>query len=124
MKLILRISFLFALLLIVTGCGTIQTLTPRGQEELSNGTKYKGLNCRTIPRIYSGISLNACLIQNVTDPETPDIKSFQFSPYAEYPLCFFFDTLVLPYTIFTQLKHGSIVINVWGPERTGSDLES
>tara|TARA_R110001599_G_scaffold84623_1_gene227814 strand:- start:97 stop:366 length:270 start_codon:yes stop_codon:yes gene_type:complete len=68
--------------------------------------------CKGIPRVYSGISYNACLLYgepnaNGTLSSINGVPTFlidsAFSLVA--------DTVVLPYTIYTQVNKGNIKVN-------------
>ncbi|MGX1186651.1 uncharacterized protein YceK [Pseudomonas sp. F-14 TE3623] len=92
----------------LTGCGTINTVF-RDDMVSSNKLARWHSHCDFIPRIYSGAALNYCTLN--AEPR----RSVGFDGYPAAPLIVFdlalsgvADTVVLPYTIYLQNKHGDI----------------
>lgn len=104
----------FIILLMVfssLSCSTIKTLDPpMNHVQIS----YKGNKsyCEKIPRIYSGISYNGCLIIGEAN-STNNIDYLNGVPliFIDSALSIFADTVVLPYTIYSQSKKGNIQVN-------------
>lgn len=101
-----RLSLLLAMLAL-TACGTLRTLAPT-DDKINIGYKDKRSYCQSIPRTYSGVAHNFCMMYG-----EPDRTSFNTA--TEFPawaidtmLCAVTDTLALPYTLSRQLKDGSI----------------
>ena len=99
------------LALLCFSCATVKTIVPPFNHiEIS----YKGKDsyCKDIPRIYSGISYNACLLYG--EPSTTsNFNSFNGVPFIVIDSAFsvIADTVVLPYTIATQMNEGNIRVN-------------
>jgi uncharacterized protein YceK len=96
--------------LAVTGCGTISSVV---QEDTfaGNDLKKRQTYCDSISRIYSGVGYDFCILHA---PDLP-IKSWKGRPSAPLVLIDLAvsgvtDTLVLPYTVYQQVKHGNIEI--------------
>jgi uncharacterized protein YceK len=100
---------LFSLVLVLTGCGTMQTLAPeQGKVEISYNDKKS--YCRSIPRVYSGVSHNLC--QMYGEPSKTSYTAAGDLPVwaIDTMFCAVTDTLALPYTISRQLKDGSLKV--------------
>ena len=105
---------LIAALLIVScaACSTFKTVAPdRGRVDISS--QGYDSNCNKIPRIYSGVSYNVCLLNS-----EPNSNAIGGIGLLGVPLIFIdtmcsaiADTVILPYTIYTQVNDGSIKVN-------------
>lgn len=99
-----------ALTLILVGCGTINTVV-RGDAVAVENLKDVETNCKSIPRVYSGVSYNFCRL----DGEPAPVHTWRpktGTPGAIIDMLFsgVFDTVALPYTIYRQGQDGNIVI--------------
>jgi len=100
----------FLVLLSVTllsACGTVTTLASN-DDDISSHLKNNGTYCESLPRIYSGASYDMCLLHS-----NPDLK--KSGPGASVYLLdtaasAISDTLVLPYSIYAQLRYSSVEI--------------
>lgn len=106
-----RILCVLCLALFNYSCSTIKTLDPiYNQVEIS----YQGHKsyCKGIPRIYSGVSYNACLLYGEPNPNG-SMGSINGVPtfIIDSALSLAADTVVLPYTIYTQVNNGNIKVN-------------
>lgn len=107
-------KILIAAILIIscTACSTFKTVAPdRGRVDITS--QGYDSNCNKIPRIYSGVSYNVCLLNS--EPNSNSIGGFGL---MGVPLIFIdtvcsavADTVILPYTIYTQVSDGSIKVN-------------
>ena len=91
-----------------TGCGTVNT-TFRDDTVASNKLARWSSNCDSVPRIYSGAVFDYCTLDAVPRQST----GFGGHPSAslvllDMGLSGIADTLILPYTIYQQSKHGDI----------------
>jgi uncharacterized protein YceK len=100
------------LVLLCCSCATVKTLDA-SQNHINISHQGKKSYCEEIPRIYSGISYNFCLMYG----EPSDVANIG-STINGIPTVFIdslfsvaADTIVLPYTITTQAKKGSIKVN-------------
>lgn len=101
-----------SLALFTCSCATIKTVEPtQNHVDISHG-KYKS-NCKSIPRIYSGTSYNICILYG--DPNksaSVDTAKHSFHSWAiDSAFSIVSDTVILPYTIYAQMKNGSIQVN-------------
>ncbi|SCY46189.1 MULTISPECIES: YceK/YidQ family lipoprotein [unclassified Pseudomonas] len=92
----------------VSGCGTINT-TFRDDIIASNKLARWNSHCDSVPRIYSGAVFDYCTLDAAPRQST----GFDGQPSAslialDMGLSGLADTLVLPYTIYLQNKHGDI----------------
>ena len=92
----------------LAACGTFTTLS-QDDREIAANLKRQETNCQTVPRIYSGVSYNLCRM-----------NSNKQSIYFDWLLGFYLadsvasaatDTLALPYTVYSQNRHGSLKVN-------------
>ncbi|MBE9516426.1 MAG: hypothetical protein IME93_05560, partial [Proteobacteria bacterium] len=62
MKITEQKSFLLAILLaiLLSACGSMQTLGPGAKEDLATNKQYRATKCETIPRTYSGVAYVLC----------------------------------------------------------------
>lgn len=92
-------------------CATVKTLDPP-LNHVEIAYKGKESYCKNIPRIYSGISYNACLFYGEPSTET-NIDAINNVPVVLIDSAFSLitDTVVLPYTIITQVNKGDIRVN-------------
>lgn len=94
------------------GCSTIKTVTPyNGRVDIS----HHGYDsrCKKIPRVYSGVAYNFCKLNS-----EPNTSGYDGLGGFGAPIIFFdticsavADTLILPYTVFTQANYGNITVN-------------
>ncbi len=97
----------YMLVLGLTGCGTIDTVI-RGDSVTRQNLNHVKSPCATIPRIYSGVIYDMCLLRG-----KPSRAALWLGPGPELMLVDLalsgvLDTAALPYTIFGQIREGSI----------------
>jgi len=102
-------SGIFALVATLTACGTVQTLAPeQGKVKISYNDKKS--YCQSIPRIYSGVAHNFCLMYG--EPSKTSYTAAADLPVwaIDTMLCAVTDTLALPYTVTRQIKDGPLKV--------------
>ena len=117
--------FAICILLVSSGCGSLRTIPPGSEYSLKNNKRYENTYCDTIPRIYSGLSLDICMtfigpptikydknkefkVTNSTN-EFDEFDENNFYGYLlDMSICFGIDTLALPYTIMRQINNGNM----------------
>ncbi len=100
---------LFTLVFALTACGTVQTLAPeQGKVKISYNDKNS--YCQSIPRVYSGVAHNFCLMYG--EPSKTSYTAAADLPVwaIDTMLCAVTDTLALPYTVTRQIKDGSLKV--------------
>ncbi|NMH64468.1 YceK/YidQ family lipoprotein [Shewanella salipaludis] len=99
-------------LMLLTACSTINTLSPE-QEHIDIAYHGRKSYCDEIPRIYSGVAYNVCLVKGEPSQTTDLGSSFNGVPFFVIDTVFSAaaDTLVLPYTLYQQARHGNIAVN-------------
>lgn len=106
-------GFTFVILVLCTSsCATIKTIDP--PKNYINISHYgKKSYCENIPRIYSGISYNLCLLHGEPSTKVNVGSSLNGLPFVFIDSAFSVvaDTVVLPYTIAVQANKGSIKVN-------------
>lgn len=107
MQSIIKGLSLAVLVLALVACGTVRTLAPdQGKVKISYNNKKS--YCQSIPRTYSGVAHNLCLMYGEPD-RTSYTTAAEFPVWAiDTMLCAVTDALALPYTIPRQMQDGSI----------------
>ncbi|MDF1579134.1 MAG: YceK/YidQ family lipoprotein, partial [Desulfobulbales bacterium] len=106
-------SIMVWIAIVCSGCGSLQTLPPGSEYKLKHNERYEKTYCDSIPRMYSGVSLDVCLA--FIGPPAPmqakydehDLGVF-YGYLADIALSFIVDTLALPYTTYRQLNYGRL----------------
>lgn len=93
------------------GCGTINT-TIRGdsvaRRNLNLNLNQVETSCRTIPRVYSGVSYDICMLRGKPSHTMLWLGSAPQLILVDLALSSVLDTIVLPYTVYGQINDGSI----------------
>lgn len=108
MKTIICVIFV----LLTFSCSTIKTVEPlQNHVAISHGNNKS--YCKTIPRIYSGIATNICILYGESNKSAGvDATTHSFHYWViDSAFSVVFDTVILPYTIVSQLNNGSIQVN-------------
>lgn len=104
--------FIFAAALLLSACATVKTLPPSTTHVTIDHYGKKSY-CKEIPRVYSGFAFNLCKLNGEPSQHENLGSSFNNVPFFIIDGAFSVvaDTVVLPYTLYTQSQHGSIVVN-------------
>lgn len=104
---------LLALALTLGGCGNIVTVY-MGDIKTSNYLLDQGSSCGAVPRVYSGVIFDFCMLYG----EPANNSRSSVSGGSAFPILFIdaaasgiLDTVSLPYTIYRQSTDGSIEIS-------------
>lgn len=100
------LTLLIAFLL--TGCGTITTLT-NSDEEISHRLKKQKTYCESVSRVYAGVSYNLCKLHS--NPNKTYIDWYLGFYIFDTAASVITDTVVIPYTIYQQIDKGSVNID-------------
>jgi len=89
----------------LAGCGSALTVLQDDADAARDLRKQKTY-CQSIPRIYSGLAYDFCVLNAPPDP------SGFLVPMAllDLPLSGAFDTVALPYTVYRQVTDGNLGI--------------
>lgn len=102
----------FAVLMLcclVGACGTMHTVPEKGQNKLRYSSTFNDYPCKTIPRVYSGVILDGCWLLG---PPNPNVNTVLMTLYfGDVFLSLVADTVVLPYTVYGQVRYGNIPIS-------------
>ncbi|MEN8136324.1 MAG: YceK/YidQ family lipoprotein [Thermodesulfobacteriota bacterium] len=113
-----RKILLIIILMMTQGCGTIRTVNPTGGHVEISYAGYKSY-CKKIPRIYSGVFYDACMLYGEPNYEASESSAGEVFTLllVDGMLSFCLDTVVFPYTVTRQIISGSISVN----RRTGEE---
>ena len=106
-------GFTTALLALCTfSCATIKTIDPP-KNHINISHYGKKSYCEEIPRVYSGVSYNFCLLYGEPSKRVNIGSSVNNVPFVVLDTFFsaVSDTVVLPYTIAMQTEKGSLKVN-------------
>ncbi|MDP5142393.1 YceK/YidQ family lipoprotein [Rheinheimera baltica] len=103
---------LIAMIVSLSACATVKTL-PTTTSHVNIEHHGKRSYCQSIPRIYSGFSYNLCKLHGEPSRQVNLGDSFNNVPFfiIDGTFSLVADTVILPYTLYTQNKHGSIDVN-------------
>uniref|UniRef100_A0A486XU33 YceK/YidQ family lipoprotein n=1 Tax=Rheinheimera sp. BAL341 TaxID=1708203 RepID=A0A486XU33_9GAMM len=103
---------LIAMIVSLSACATVKTLTTT-TSHVNIEHHGKRSYCQSIPRIYSGFSYNLCKLHGEPSRQVNLGDSFNNVPFfiIDGTFSLVADTVILPYTLYTQNKHGSIDVN-------------
>ena len=97
---------------LLAGCGSVTTLaTP--DEKIVATLAAQGSHCASIPRVYSGVVYNFCTLNSAPGAHSPAISVKQM--LFDTALSSVVDTLFLPYTVYGQIKKGSLPLSAFRP---------
>lgn len=91
--------------LALSGCGTAVTVL-QDDEDATRGLRKQKTYCQSIPRIYSGLAHDFCLLHAPPDPTGILVPVV----LLDLTLSGVFDTAFLPYTIYRQAVDGYISV--------------
>lgn len=100
-----------AISLALTGCGTVATVL-QDDAQAAQGLRRQKSYCQSIPRIYSGLAYDFCVLHAPPDPTGILVPLI----LVDLALSGVLDTVVLPYTVYRQGMDGNIRI-YWRPSR-------
>lgn len=89
----------------LTACGTFNTLSQEDQK-IASRLRDADTKCTELPRVYSGSMHNLCALNSKNEREYVSWR-LVFYTFDTVP-SMLLDTLVLPFTFYTQNKHGDI----------------
>ena len=89
--------------LVLSGCGTAITVL-RDDEVAARSLRKQKTYCQSIPRIYSGLAYDFCVLNAPPDPAGVSLPIL----LMDFTLSGVFDTALLPYTVYRQATDGNI----------------
>lgn len=108
----MKIYYCIVLALVNFSCSTVNTVAPAHNHiNISHG-KNKSY-CKSVPRVYSGTFYNFCTLYGEPNKSAiTDATTHSFRYWATDSIfSIAFDTVILPYTIYSQIDKGSIGVN-------------
>lgn len=107
----MKVQVLMLAVLILGGCGTVQTVAfsdQKAAQSLRDNKTY----CGAVPRIYSGVTYDFCMLNaELKDGvDAFDYKNTNPGLLIDAAASGILDTFLLPYTIYKQGADGSIII--------------
>ncbi|MEO6680143.1 MAG: YceK/YidQ family lipoprotein [Pseudomonas sp.] len=91
--------------LTLSGCGTAVTVL-QDDADAARGLRKQKTYCQSIPRVYSGLAYDFCVLNAPPDPTGVLVPLV----LLDLSLSGVLDTVVLPYTIYRQGVDGNISI--------------
>jgi len=89
--------------LVLSGCGTAITVL-QDDEVAARSLRKQKTYCQSIPRIYSGLAYDFCVLNAPPDPAGVSLPIL----LMDFTLSGVFDTALLPYTVYRQATDGNI----------------
>jgi hypothetical protein len=106
-------SAILAASVFIAGCATSKTVGVPAGGAMPPGHLNCRTGCNTIPRFYSGVAYNYCFAVNAKRRDPLMYNSIEQSAYLlDTVASGIVDTLVLPYTVYSQVKKGNIQFRV------------
>ena len=101
-------SVITASLFTLTACGSMNTL-PKTDKEISSDLRRLKTYCSEIPRVYSGVGYDICILN--AQPKVVVIDELMLGFYA-LDICAsaLVDTVALPFTLISHSEKGPIQI--------------
>jgi len=96
----MRIVLIAVLSILLSSCGTISSF---GEQPTTNNGKAHG-GCDCVPRVYGGSSIDVCVVLLSKWKESGEIVGLLL---YDFPFSLVADTIVLPYSIYKQLRSGN-----------------
>ena len=97
--------------LVLSGCGTAITVL-QDDAEAAQDLRRQKTYCQSIPRVYSGLAYDFCVLNAPPDPTGVLVPLI----LLDLALSGALDTAALPYTIYRQSVDGNILV-YWRPSR-------
>jgi len=91
--------------LALSGCGTVSTVL-QNDEDAARGLRKQKTYCQSIPRIYSGLAYDFCVLNAPPDPTGVLVPLV----LLDLALSGALDTVALPYTVYRQGADGNLRI--------------
>ncbi|MFA0811857.1 YceK/YidQ family lipoprotein [Microbulbifer epialgicus] len=107
-----KLLYLATTSILCVSCATVKTVNPNNNQIDISHEGHKSY-CESIPRIYSGTSYCFCLLNSEPSERVNRGSTINNIPLVAVDAVFSVaaDTVVLPYTIFTQANKGNIEVN-------------
>ncbi|WP_285415376.1 YceK/YidQ family lipoprotein [Pseudomonas sp. efr-133-TYG-5] len=108
----MKVQAMMLTAMMLGGCGTVQTVVLSDKSAVHQLKSQKSY-CGAVPRIYSGVTYDFCLLhaERPDDVDAFNYKNASPGPLIDAAFSGVLDTLLLPYTIYKQQADGSIEIN-------------
>ena len=102
---------LIVIMIMCSGCATTKTVKISENGRLPDRYWNSVTNCTSVPRAYSGVAHNACFALFGKRSNNAMYNSFEVGGYVlDSMASVVADTLVLPYSAYTQYRWGSIQV--------------
>jgi uncharacterized protein YceK len=98
-------AFPFLFIALLCGCGTFLTQLPYAKEEMEKDKNTTSAKLSCFPQIYSGTVFDVIAVKETFGNPTDNIGALLF---LDIPFSLIADTVVLPITIYEQIRYGNI----------------
>lgn len=90
---------------VLSGCGTAVTVL-QNDEDAARDLRKRKTYCQSIPRVYSGLAHDFCVLHAAPDPTSLLMPLV----LIDLGLSGVLDTVFLPYTVYRQVTDGNLKI--------------
>lgn len=107
-----KVMIILLSIIFIEACSTAKTINPPNNHVAISHRGHKSY-CRSIPRVYSGVSRNICKAHGEPSRRVNIGNNFGGIPIIVMDTFFsaIVDTLALPYTVARQINEGNIQVN-------------
>ncbi|MBK5414302.1 YceK/YidQ family lipoprotein [Pseudomonas sp. TH31] len=108
----MRFILVAVLMLGISGCGTVSSVF-FDDEWVASSLKGYQTQCDSLPRAFSGVAYDFCVLNGPPRHEPADtVSNVNGTPLiiVDFFLSVIFDIVVLPYTVYAQVVNGNLEI--------------
>lgn len=109
----MRIFLWLGLLFGLSGCGTINSVFVPDEVVVAT-LKWSQTNCAALPRIFSGLVYDVCVLNGPARAEVPEhgiyVSGMHYLLF-DIIASAVFDVVLLPYTAYFQMAHGNLELH-------------
>jgi len=101
---------MLVVLVSLSGCSTFKSLSA-SEDVIRAGVMQKGTFCKSVTKVYGGVAYSVCSnFHSRYDRRAQYIPITTESELVDLLCSVVGDTVVLPYSIYQQIRYGSVVV--------------